>query len=62
MVRNPDTGRHHVHAAHNNLLGVAHAIERAEASLGFDPASRQRLRAERQDDDPLSKWLDERGL
>lgn len=57
MVRNARTRRSHVHSAHNNLLGVAHAIERAEASLGFDPAARQRLHVEREEDDAVERWM-----
>ena len=58
MIVNPATGRSHPHAAHNHLLGISRAIERLESSLGFDPASRQRLRMERKDDDdPLAAWL-----
>jgi P27 family predicted phage terminase small subunit len=58
VTPNRRTKRSHLHPMANSWLGILHAIERLEASLGFDPTSRQRLHADRDaGDDPTSRWL-----
>ena len=58
-VQNQKTGRSHVHALYNSLLGLEKSITSLEAACGFTPADRGRLRFAPEVEDPLSRW--ERG-
>ena len=56
--RQSRTRRATVHHSYNVLLGLSRAIERLEASCGFSPVDRGRIKVERDDsEDPLAKWM-----